>query len=113
MRFSNSVHTLSCQAEILSSLFLHHRKQGHSFTLWRLPDSSEKHFLVCTGDILETGELLLEDSRPGFVFAPFDTSKNKFFLSADIVYSFKGDDTLEGRISQEDLLKMKDGFHED
>lgn len=111
MRPSSSVHTRTSQAEILSSLFLRHCKQQQGFALWRQPGSAEKHFLVCTGGVLETNEFFIEDSSPGFVFAPFDTAKKKLFLTADLVYSFSDNDRLENKFTDKELLELTSAFY--
>src|SRR6478609_1041736 len=110
MRPSHSAHVLTSQIEILSSLFLRHRKQQQAFALWRRPGSIEKHFLVCTQSVTEISEFLIEDSSPGFVFAPFDTTKNKFFLTADRVYSFSDRDPLEHKFTQNEFTELTTAF---
>jgi len=110
MRLSHSAHALTSQVEILSSLFLRHRKQQQAFALWRQPGSIQKHFLVCTQNVLEINEFLIEDSQPGFVFAPFDTTKNKLFLTADRVYSFSDHDPLEHKFTQKEFTELTTAF---
>ncbi|HZX74857.1 MAG TPA: chorismate-binding protein, partial [Cyclobacteriaceae bacterium] len=72
-----------------------------------------KHFLVCTEGVQELDELFIEESRPGFVFAPFDTSKKKLFLTADIVYSFSSHDPLEGKFSEKELHELNHEFQKE
>src|SRR5689334_11355535 len=108
---SVSVHT--SQTEILSSLFLRHGKSGHAFTLWREPGSTEKHFLVCTSGVQALNDLFIEDSKPGFAFAPFDNKKKKLFLSADIVHSFSAANPLENKFSEKELHELTTEFQKE
>ncbi len=69
---------------------------GGSFMFWRLPDSEEKNLIVCnTGAILHD-EISLEDSKPGFAFAPFNPGQKKYFFNADLIFRFKGNEITEG-----------------
>lgn len=111
MRVSYPVHTLTDQTEILSSLLARHRREGHAFSLWREPGSSEKKLLVCTKGVLELDELLLEEITPGFAFAPFDSAKMKLYLTADVVYHFHDHPSLENQFTAEELLELKKELH--
>jgi isochorismate synthase len=69
---------------------------GGSFMFWRLPDSNEKKLIVCNSGAVGQDEISLEDSKPGFAFAPFDPKQNKFFFNADLIFRFKGHELIEG-----------------
>lgn len=58
------------------------REAGLSFALWRLPASTAIHFAASLKPE-STHDVNLEDSQPGFLFAPFDPGEKKVFLPAD------------------------------
>lgn len=53
-----------------------------AFALWKLPDSTAVYF---AGSRHPVGihEVVLEDMKPGFLFAPFDPGEKKILLPAD------------------------------
>ncbi len=48
---------------------------GGSFMFWRLPSNNEKTLIVCNAGASMHHEISLEDSKSGFVFAPFNLRK--------------------------------------
>ena len=70
--------------------------EGGSFAFWRKPQSNEKVLFVCNQGVTEHDELNLEESEPGFVFAPFRPDGKKIFLRADLVFKFQGEEIIEG-----------------
>ena len=69
--------------------------EGGAFTLWRMPNSSEKVLFICNSGVVELDEVTIEDSEPGFVFAPFQPNQKKLFLKAELVFKFKGNGQIE------------------
>jgi isochorismate synthase len=69
---------------------------GGSFMFWRLPNVDEKNLIVCNTGALNHDEISLEDSKPGFAFAPFDLGQKKLFFNADLIFRFKGDEIISG-----------------
>src|SRR5258706_1925159 len=69
---------------------------GGSFMFWRLPNSDEKNLIVCNSGAFLQDEISLEDSKPGFAFAPFNPGQKKLFFNADLIFRFKGDEISEG-----------------
>jgi isochorismate synthase len=69
---------------------------GGSFMFWRLPNSDEKNLIVCNTGAIFQDEISLEDSKPGFAFAPFDPAQQKLFFHADLIFRFKGGEITEG-----------------
>jgi len=59
-----------------------------SFALWRLPSSSTVHF-AASREPIGTHDINLEDSKPGFLFAPFDPGAKKIFLPADEFFRYE------------------------
>ena len=65
----------------------------YCFSMWRLPDSRTSH-LIATKNPLKLGEVDIEKSSSGFIFAPFQQDKEKMFLPADEVISFQNEKIL-------------------
>ena len=82
--------------QVVKTIVLQTLDQGGSFALWRKPQSNEKILFVCNQGVTEQDEVNLEESEPGFVFAPFKPDAKKIFLRADLVFKFKGDEIIEG-----------------
>ncbi len=73
---STSVHTVLTRA--INKFF----SVGHSIAVWRKPDSNEIH-LAASSETKLINEINLEESKPGFLFAPFHPDQPKQFLPAD------------------------------
>src|SRR5258708_34820248 len=69
---------------------------GGSFMFWRFPNSDAKTLIVCNAGALMHDEISVEDSKSGFVFAPFNPSKKKLFFNADLVFRFKDNEIIQG-----------------
>jgi isochorismate synthase len=69
--------------------------EGGAFTLWRMPATTEKVLFICNSGVVELDEVSVEDSEPGFVFAPFQPSEKKLFLKAELVFKFNGNGASE------------------
>src|SRR5258706_7316274 len=69
---------------------------GGSFMFWRLPNNDEKNLIVCNAGALMQDEISLEDSKPGFAFAPFNPIQKKLFFNADLVFRFKDNENVQG-----------------
>ncbi len=69
---------------------------GGSFMFWRLPDKDEKNLIVSNSGGVVQKEISLEDSKPGFAFAPFDPKKDKLFFPADLIFKFKDEELIGG-----------------
>jgi len=69
--------------------------EGGAFSLWRMPSSAEKVLFICNSGVIELGEVSVEDSEPGFVFAPFQPTEKKLFLKAELVFKFNGNGKSE------------------
>lgn len=76
------------ETESFDLLLNHAAENNYSFALWRLPNTAVKNLIVSyTAKILEP-KAIVEDLASGFVFAPFDKTKNRYFLPADLLFSF-------------------------
>lgn len=94
------------EQDLLPHLLKNHLGWGHSISLWRLPDSDEKHLLVSTEGVKFLSEVALEESPSGFIFSPFDHEKSKLFLKGDLIFSFKNGELLREGKSTFDPLDL-------
>ena len=58
------------------------RESGLSFALWKLPNDGVLHF-AASAEPARIKEVNLEETKAGFLFAPFDPGQDKIFLPAD------------------------------
>ncbi len=84
------------EREFVKSLIPQIIDHGGSMMFWRLPNSDEKNLIVCNSGATVVDDVSLENSKPGFVFAPFIPESKKNFYSADLVFRFKGEEIIEG-----------------
>ncbi len=71
-------------------------KKGLSYALWKLPGLPAIHF-AASARVFRMQEVNLEESIPGFLFAPFDPKEEKVFLQADELFIISdGTTTLKG-----------------
>lgn len=76
------------EAEAFGILLNHALENNFSFALWRSPNDSVKNLIVSyTAKTLEP-KAILEDLAPGFIFAPFDKTKSRYYLPADMMFHF-------------------------
>lgn len=68
-----------------TSMYFQHK---FSFALWRLPDASAL-YLAASENPQELSSISLEDTAPGFLFAPFDPAGKKIHLPADDLFRFE------------------------
>ncbi len=80
--------------EIERRLIAHALDQGFSIAMWRLPHHTKLNLLLSSKSEL-VDELTMEESKPGFVFAPFDRSKPKHFLEADHLFEISAEEVIE------------------
>lgn len=80
------------EKELMSSILGQHINKGSAIGLWRLPQSSRKNLIVGTNGPIHLNEIVLEDLGAGFLFSPFDSSKEKIFIKADLSYVFENEE---------------------
>ena len=85
-RVSDLKHT---ETELLSFLFKYSVEKGMPFAFWRLPNAQLKHVILSQSSQEIEPSQMLEELDPGFLMAPFDKSKPRFFLPADLLFSFE------------------------
>jgi isochorismate synthase len=74
-------------AVLLRQAMMHCLEKELSFALWKLPDVDAVHF-AASARISRIQDVSLEETDPGFVFAPFDPAGEKIFLPADELLTF-------------------------
>lgn len=77
------------ERELLSFLLSHAHNGQTPLALWRTPGSSLKHLIISDQYRQLDGPALLEDMEPGFLMAPFNKSRNRLFLPADLFFTFE------------------------
>ncbi|MFN8333672.1 MAG: chorismate-binding protein [Cyclobacteriaceae bacterium] len=76
------------EAEAFEILLNHASENNFSFALWRSPNDPVKHLIISyTAKTLEP-KAIIEDLAPGFIFAPFDKTKSRYYLPADMMFTF-------------------------
>jgi isochorismate synthase len=81
---------------------------GGAFSLWRRPNTNEKVLMLCNIGTTDVSEVNLEDSKPGFLVAPFLPDRAKFFFQADEVFRFTNGDWHESNDAASWRLKRND-----
>lgn len=74
---------------LLPYLIHHYLETGSAITLWQMPNSGEKHLLICSDGLRHMDEISLEEADTGFVFAPYDSAQKKIFFKSDLIFTFK------------------------
>jgi isochorismate synthase len=91
---------------LLPYLLKKHLSTGSAISLWRLPNSDEKHLLVSLEGVTQLDEIVLEESPSGFIFSPFDNAKQKLFLRGDLIFSFNNGELSKENLSAFDKLDI-------
>ena len=95
-RVNLSIAQKESEGQLLPFFIQEALKEGNAVSLWKMPNSNEKHLIICAGSPLPIEDISLEETATGFIFAPFDNTKNKLFFTGDIIHSFK-DGLYEGQ----------------
>jgi isochorismate synthase len=94
-------------AELISTVLEYHLSLGHSFSLWRLPDSASINLIASEEGPIPMDDLFIEESAPGFVIAPFNPHSKKYFLKATHHYTFAATEiSRNGEPFSSDELKL-------
>lgn len=105
MQIANSSITQhTTESHLLPVLVSNALKEGNALTMWKMPNTNEKHLLICTEGVQQIPDVSLEETSTGFIFSPFDNSKNKIFFRGDVIHSFK-DGFLEANPLTDNLKK--------
>ena len=60
----------------------------YAVAVWRLPHAPTHHVVLSRKETLLPPDASLEDLAKGFVIAPFDSSRDRLYLKADLAFSF-------------------------
>ena len=77
------------ETEYLSFFTDYAVENNYSFALWRLPNQSKKHVILSQKHQALRPDQEIEELPTGFLFAPFDPDKDRFFLVADFSFSLE------------------------
>lgn len=88
------------EAELLEIALRQAFENEYSFALWRLPDGSTKNLILSYSTKILEPKAIIEDLSSGFIFAPFDKAKSRYYLQADRIFSFT-DGTLKEPIDSQ------------
>ncbi|MFN5168072.1 MAG: chorismate-binding protein [Cyclobacteriaceae bacterium] len=94
MRVTEDQQRVYVQHKALTRVLGHHVKQGHSFSMWRMPEHHDVFLLVSTSGARMLDTLEIENLKPGFAIAPFLPNRPKYFLEADYLYRFTHEEQL-------------------
>ena len=65
-------------------------QNNFSVAVWKLPYDTTRHLIISRKhQPLKRDAIILEELPAGFVFAPFDRTKDSLFLEADYIFSFQ------------------------
>ena len=76
------------QSECLSFLVQWAFDNQYAVAVWRLPFAPSHHVVLSRRETLLEADMPLEELPKGFVFAPFDSTKKRLFLKADLAFTF-------------------------
>lgn len=89
MDLRTSVASTISESELIAFLTDFAAANDFPFALWRLPESKEKHLLISHQYINLTHEAIIEDQPAGFIFSPFDRTRESIFLPANFHFVFE------------------------
>ncbi|NOT73819.1 MAG: chorismate-binding protein [Cyclobacteriaceae bacterium] len=102
----NSTLDISAREFIVAAISIY-IESNFSFSLWRCPHSSTI-YLAATDKPQLLSEISIEEIAPGFLFSPFDPSKEKIHLAADELYSFESDQIIISKGNKtEEIIKRR------
>jgi isochorismate synthase len=76
------------EAELFEVLLSQATQNDYSFALWRMPEAKTKNLVLSYSVKTLEPKAIVEELPSGFMFAPFDRNKSRYFLNADLIFSF-------------------------
>ena len=76
------------EAELFEVLLNEASENDYSFALWRMPNDSTKNLILSYSAKTLEPKAIIEDLPSGFIFAAFDKTKSRYYLHADLIFSF-------------------------
>lgn len=103
--------TTFSEKELLSFLLNKAQEREAPVALWRLPASGQTHLIIADDYYTLEPGALLEEMDPGFLMAPFDKDKSRYFLPADRLFTFENGrlKTDEGNLEEVSIRFLGDG----
>jgi isochorismate synthase len=89
MNITASVSSKISETELVEFLTAYASANDFPFALWRLPESNSKHLLISHRFQGLSHEAIIEDLRAGFIFSPFDRTKESIFLPGNFLFVFE------------------------
>lgn len=96
------------EQQAIRNIVVNTLETGGALSLWRKPNTNEKVLMLCNSGTTEVSEVNLEDSKPGFLVAPFLPDQVKFFFPADEVFRFTDGEWDEANDAGSWRLKRND-----
>lgn len=82
-------HLKLSEKELLSFILSLATEKQQPAAIWRLPGANLTQLIVSDRHVILDQEQFLEEIDPGFLFAPFQKSHNRFYLKADRFFTFE------------------------
>jgi isochorismate synthase len=95
--------------EIITLLVHEATQHNYAVAVWQLPNTPVKNLLIAREALPQTKDVALENLASGYLFAPFDTTQQRYFLQADYLFSFSNgvlDETATPPASQQWLEEL-------
>ena len=83
------------ETEILNFVLHHAFEHELPIAFWRRPNSSTRFLVVAEKYITLKKDTPIEELQQGFIFAPFDRSKESLFLPGDFIFRFENSELIE------------------
>ncbi len=83
------------ETEILNFVLHHAFEHELPIAFWRRPNSSTRFLVVAERYITLKKDTPIEELQQGFIFAPFDRSKESFYLPGDFIFRFENSELVE------------------
>lgn len=89
------------EAELFEVLLNQATENDYSFALWRMPEAKTKNLVLSYSVKTLEPKAIVEELPSGFMFAPFDKNKSRYFLNADLIFSFVDGELEDAKTSQQ------------
>lgn len=89
------------EAELFEILLGQANENDYAFALWRMPETKTKNLVLSYASKTLEPRAIIEDLPSGFMFAPFDKNKSRYFLKGDLIFSFSEGELEEAKTPQD------------
>lgn len=102
MQYAGSLTTTPCSEEAFVRAWLQQAvNNGDSVALWRLPNSHTRNLLTTSAATRITSQDAVEDFKPGFIFASFSGTNERYYLPADSYFTFEEGELRDSTVDPE------------